>query len=65
MKGSGDPAVAAQQFYPAFHMAQNKGLGAVAAKPEVLDRFIGHGKAVKPSSIQTHEQLGAIRVGTL
>jgi hypothetical protein len=62
---SGDSAVAVAQFNAALYLAQDKAFGTGAAKPEVLNLFTLCGKAVKPASIQTHEQLGTARVGAL
>jgi len=57
--------IAAQQLYPAFNLPQCKVLGALAAKPEVLNGFAGCGKTKKPSTFHPHEHLGAVRVGAL
>ncbi|HET9364804.1 MAG TPA: hypothetical protein VFP71_07375 [Candidatus Angelobacter sp.] len=57
--------IAAQQLYPAFNLPQCKALGALAAKPEVLNGFAGCGKAKKPPTFHPHEHLGTVRVGAL
>jgi hypothetical protein len=35
------------------------------AQPEMFDPVLGCGKSKEPSSIETHQQLGAVRIGTL
>ena len=39
--------------------------GARYAQPEMFDIALGCWKSKEPASIQTHQQLGAFRVGTL
>ena len=67
---SGCFAVSRRQLNPAFNLTQRVTTGAVNAQPEVF-----HGgafcvlrfgvKAEEPSTIQAHQRLGALRVGTL
>jgi hypothetical protein len=34
-------------------------------QPEMFNAVLGRGKSEEPSSVETHQQLGAVRVGTL
>jgi hypothetical protein len=60
-----DVPLSLQQLNVAFHLPQGKMSGADAAKPEILNALLFREKAKEPSSIQTHEQFGAFRVGAL
>lgn len=49
----------------AFLVLESEELGAVEAEPEVFNRGLRGVEAIEPASIQSHEQLGALRIGTL
>jgi len=53
------------QLNLAFLMFEGEELGAVKTQPEMLNGIPGGVKAKEPASIQPHEQLGALRIGTL
>ncbi len=70
VNNSGGFSVAQPQLHVAFHLPQRETLGAFGAQPEILNCFIFCVKifcveAKKSASIQTHQRLGALRIGTL
>jgi len=53
------------KFNLAFLMFEGEELGAVETQPEMLNGIPRRVEAKEPASIQPHEQLGALRIGTL
>jgi hypothetical protein len=67
---SGGFSVAQPQLNLSFNLTQRETLGAIGAQPEILNCFMFCVKifcveAKKSASIQTHQRLGALRIGTL
>jgi hypothetical protein len=52
------------EFYFVFSVAQRKFFGADAAKPKVLNSFLGGVEAKKAATVQPHQRLRAFRIGT-
>jgi hypothetical protein len=56
---------AGHQLHFALGVFQRVALGTGQAQPEVFDTALGGGETKESSAIKTHQQLGALRVGTL
>ena len=70
LNDSGGFSVAQPQLNLSFNLAQRETLRAISAQPEIFNCFVFCVKifcveAKKSASIQTHQRLGALRIGTL
>jgi hypothetical protein len=70
LNDSGGFSVAHPQLNLSFNLTQGETLRAIGAQPKILNCFVFCVKvfcveAKKSASIQTHQRLGALRIGTL